>query len=182
VTGPAVLSNKTREQIYLHIQEKPGSYYRAILRDLDLAHGTLSHHLYRLERERLIRRQRHGLRLRFFPTSTGVPKSRPVSPWQMRVLETVRGQPQISQSELARILGLTRQALHYHIDQLRRSSLIGVTAMGRETHLAVDPNAWARLGRCPYCGHPFEASSVLDARIRCPVCNAEILRPGSAGS
>lgn len=173
VTGPKVLENKTREQIYLHIQERPGAYYRSIQRDLGLAQGTLSHHLYTLEREKLITRQRQGLKLRFFPTSLGAIKTRAISPWQLRVMETVRANPGISQSDLARILGLSRQALHYHIEQLRRASLIGMTLSGRESHLAVDPAAWSRVGRCGQCGTPYEADA-RGGQLRCSVCSALI--------
>jgi predicted transcriptional regulator len=173
VSGPAVLNNKTRELIYLHIQERPGAYYRSIQRDLGLAQGTLTHHLYTLERENLIQRQRHGLRLRFFPTSLGAIRTRPLSPWQLKVMEVVRSNPGISQSDLARILGLTRQALHYHIDQLRRLALIGVTLAGRETNLAVGPEAWSRVGRCQQCATPYLADQRA-SQLRCGVCSAQI--------
>lgn len=180
INGPAVLNNKTREQIYLHIQARPGAYFRSIKRELSLNDGTLTHHLYTLERENLIRRHREGLRLRFFPSTMGAIRTRALNPWQLRVLEAVRAKPGITQTELATQLGISRQAAHYHVDNLRRGSLLGVALVGRETRLAVSEDVWKRIGRCASCTTPYEADPRA-TQLRCSVCS-NLLPASPAGS
>lgn len=174
ITGPAVLNNKTREQIYLHIQNRPGAYFRSMKRELQLNDGTLTHHLHKLERENLIRRQREGLRLRFFATSIGSLGTRALNTWQSRLLDLVHAKPGISQTEVAQHLGMSRQALHYHVDLLRQAALIGVALVGRETRLAISDEVWKRVGKCNACGTGFVADPRA-GQLRCPVCSAEIL-------
>lgn len=181
ITGPAVLNHKTREQIYQLIQQRPGTYYRSIRQELDLNHGTLTHHLMRLERENLIRSHRDGLRVRFFPTSIGAIRTKALTSQQIRILESVRARPGMTQTELALSLGMSRQAMHYHVDALRRASLIGVSPAGRETRLAVPDDIWARIGRCPRCSMPFAADPHA-RQLRCAVCAAEIPTRGLAAA
>jgi predicted transcriptional regulator len=173
ITGPAVLNHKTRDQIYQLIQQRPGMYYRSILKELSLKHGTLTHHLMRLERENLVRSHRDGLRVRFFPTSIGAIRTKSLTSQQIQILEAVRARPGMTQTELAMSLGMSRQAMHYHIDALRRASLIGVALAGRETRLAVPDDIWARIGRCPRCSTPF-AAEPRAGQLRCAVCAADI--------
>ena len=78
-------------------------------------------------------------------------------------------------------MGMSRQAMHYHVDALRRASLIGIAVTGRETRLAVPDDIWARIGRCPRCSTSF-AAEPRAGQLRCAVCAAEIPPRGLAAA
>ena len=58
--GRLVLKNPKRIQVLDHISNNPGKHYRDLSRDLDMGHGTLSHHVKTLEREGYIKSQQDG--------------------------------------------------------------------------------------------------------------------------
>jgi predicted transcriptional regulator len=57
----------TRAMILSPIQSQPGIRYRELVRITKLAHGTLSHNIKMLERQRRIRIRRDRAYTRFFP-------------------------------------------------------------------------------------------------------------------
>jgi DNA-binding transcriptional ArsR family regulator len=62
-----ILDHNTRKMVYEHIMENPGVHYRAILYNLDLKMGILSHHLKVLENEEYIKSVPDGLYRRYYP-------------------------------------------------------------------------------------------------------------------
>jgi hypothetical protein len=61
-----------------------------------------------------------------------------LTPHEMRILRDVAANPGSAQAAIAARLGVTRQALHYHVKKLETKGLIVKVAKGRETrcHLA----------------------------------------------
>ena len=55
-----IVETEKRRSIYEYIGEHPGEHYRRIKRQLDIAGGTLRHHLRRLEEAGMIRSERVG--------------------------------------------------------------------------------------------------------------------------
>jgi predicted transcriptional regulator len=177
MSGPAVLEQATRERIYGHIQAKPGVHYRSLLRDLAMANGTLAHHLRALERERLIRLERRGLKLRFYPAglppaeAAPDPEAEPLLPKQAALLEFVRANPGTSQARVATALGVSRQALHYHVHGLAERGLLAIEHHGRSTRLSLAQGTGARLRRCMACGEGSLAPAGA-GMVTCPHCRA----------
>jgi hypothetical protein len=70
----------------------------------------------------------------------------PLRPTERRVLEDLAAHPGSAQSAAAQRLGLTRQALHYHVKKLAARGLVRKEARGRETLCSVPPEVAAALG------------------------------------
>lgn len=62
-----LLNNEKRRLILSYIGEHPGEHYRRIKRELNIASGTLRHHLRRLEEAEMIRSERVGKYRHFYP-------------------------------------------------------------------------------------------------------------------
>lgn len=72
-----------------------------------------------------------------------------LKPLERRVLEDVLAHPGTSQRAVADRLGMTRQALHYHVKKLEARGLLAKTAKGRETLCEVPPQVAAAVRALP---------------------------------
>lgn len=63
----------------------------------------------------------------------------PLTPVERRVLEDVDAHPGTAQAAIAERLGMTRQALHYHVKKLEARGLLRKDAHGRETRCTLAP-------------------------------------------
>jgi len=116
----------------------------------DIKNGTLVHHLARLEQEELITSERDGYFKRFYPVGMRIPKSdvgmyypegvptynigeHQVSEIQLRIINTIRKYPGLTQKEIAKRINESRRVVNYHIKLLLQHDLIKVIKIGRET-------------------------------------------------
>ena len=126
-----VLENPTRENIYQMVAGNPGMDLLSIKNALDLSNGVLAYHIHTLERERYLRSIRDGRHRRFYVTGTKVEQG---SYMERLILREIENNPTINQSQLARRMNLTRQAVHYHIRKLTNKGMVTTEKRGRETH------------------------------------------------
>lgn len=63
----------------------------------------------------------------------------PLSPTERRILVDLAAHPESAQAAIAARLGMTRQALHYHVKKLEARRLLRKTAQGRETRCTIAP-------------------------------------------
>jgi predicted transcriptional regulator len=186
MAGPRVLEHATREKIFGHIRSKPGVHYRSLLREMDVSNGTLVHHLRTLEREKLIRRQRQRLRVQFYaagaePRPPALPLAELLTPSQATLLEYVLAHPGCTQSDVARALEVSRQAVHQQVKDLRQRGWILATEHGRATRLRGSESPVLRVRRCGVCGNASLASVAV--ATACPHCGASSAEPpGPAGT
>ena len=110
--GKAVLTQETRRRIHGAIEADPGIRFNRLRRRMGVGAGTLTYHLSRLEAEGLVRRHRRGARLEFYPP--GPPPAGPAG-LEDRVAGYLRLHPGAGSAEIARALGTSRQAVHYHL-------------------------------------------------------------------
>ena len=127
------LENKMRELIYEYIELKPGENYSSIKKTLGLANGTLVYHLKILKKENLIRSVSNGRYKRFYPfESDELDKSmiydhdgpQMLTDLQKKIIEKIEEQPEISQIEVARSLGVSKQVVSYHIIKLAKAGVL----------------------------------------------------------
>ena len=131
-----LLGNKLRRRIYVYIQNHPGEHFRAILVNLALTNGTLAHHLYTLEREKLIRSERDGLYRRFYPAGYRIDNQRrDITLVQRRILDKVEEKPGTSQKVIADELKLSSSTVNYNIKALKDKGLIDVEKVGKSTSI-----------------------------------------------
>jgi DNA-binding transcriptional ArsR family regulator len=133
------LENKMRELIYEYVTLYPGENYTAIKKTLGLANGTLVYHLSILKKENLIRAVSEGRYKRFYPIeSDKLDKSniyedegtQMLTELQKKIIEKMEEEPEISQVEVAKSLGVSRQLVNYHITKLIKA---GVLKLKRKT-------------------------------------------------
>lgn len=166
--GDQVLEHRRREHLVQLVQGRPGIALKELARLSGVQGGALAHHMVTLEREGLVVRQRVGLRVTFHAGAAAT-VARQVPALQARLLALARAGP-ITQSEAARRLGVGRQALHYHVNQLRRAGLLELERAGRSADLHVPPSADGRLWTCLACHSLLEGSRVNGTR--CQGCGA----------
>lgn len=131
-----VLDQFVRGQIYGFIKTNPGVHYNQILRKVGVKNGTLSYHLGVLEKTELIQSRREGLKYRvFYPTGMNFPKAERfrLTDLQIRILDSIKSQPGLTQKEIARQLGQKPQTINYNIKVLDQAGLVSVLKEGRKT-------------------------------------------------
>ncbi|MBW3584004.1 MAG: winged helix-turn-helix transcriptional regulator [Euryarchaeota archaeon] len=146
-----VLDHATRERIHETIQGNPGIHFSGLRRLLHMPNGTLVHHLRTLEREGLLKNERVGGRLHFYAVGERARMAVGLTPRQDIILRSLVKRPGIAQAELARHLGVSRQALHQHLTPLRDLGLVADLPHGRTRRLYLDTTAPERLATCRAC-------------------------------
>ena len=131
-----VLDQFVRGQIYGFIKVNPGVHYNQIIRELDMKNGTLSYHLYMLEKTGMIKSRKEGLRYRaFYPTVMKFPEEERyrLTELQLDIIKIIRENDGISQKEIAKKLDEKHQTINYNIKVLQQAGLINLMRRGRKT-------------------------------------------------
>ncbi|UCE38588.1 MAG: helix-turn-helix domain-containing protein [Thermoplasmata archaeon] len=132
LSAERALDQFNRGRIYGYIQANPGIKYTQIRKDLDIKNGTLSYHLWVLERLDFVRSVREGRVRLIYPK--GVPFSSGsliLSHLQYAILDILNVEGLMSQSDIARHFRISRQKAHYNIKKLRSLFLVQTTMDGR---------------------------------------------------
>ncbi|HLQ42734.1 MAG TPA: MarR family transcriptional regulator [Thermoplasmata archaeon] len=132
VIGSAMLDHPTRRLIYRHLLLLPGDHFRAIVRSLRLGHGTASHHLDMLVRSGLLVSERTNGRRRYYAKGDESESERNqlyTKHWnyrdlRLRILFALDRTPKARPGELARLLGISRQLVAYHLSRLVELGMI----------------------------------------------------------
>lgn len=128
-----LLEHQVRNNIYNYVNKNPGVHYRGIMHDLNLQMGVLTHHLNMLEHEQYIKSVQDGMYRRFYPKDAQVKSGLILSDIQERILRMIHSTPGISQSGVARNLGLARKVVNYHVKILTDAGFVHVEPSGRES-------------------------------------------------
>jgi predicted transcriptional regulator len=126
-----ILCNSPRSDIYSLIDANPGITLGAITRELNLKNGTANHHLYILEREGFIKSQKTGKFRRFYKMGYQPSGYNEI---QDQILNTVRDNPGITQSGLARELNHSRQLINYHMNDLVDNRIVKLEKRGNRSN------------------------------------------------
>jgi DNA-binding MarR family transcriptional regulator len=128
-----LLKHAVRKRIHEYVDENPGAHYRAILDELELSMGVLTYHLNRLEKAEYLRSRQDGMYRRFFITGRKTEVKFFLSGIQETILATITANQGISQSSIAKSIGVTRKVVNYHVRILDQAGLIYMEDKGRET-------------------------------------------------
>jgi predicted transcriptional regulator len=145
--GDELLGHLARRRIHERVARTPGVHYTALKEDLHMGDGVLNHHVRVLEKEGFIisRSVRH--RKCFYPTDRRY-ETRPLdhlTDLQAGILFHVGMEQGINQGELAVRLGVSKQALNYHLRELCADKLVYRRKTGRYTQFFANPVALADL-------------------------------------
>jgi uncharacterized membrane protein len=143
-----VLDQFVRGQIYGYIKTNPGTHYNQIMRELDIKNGTLSYHLYVLEKTGIVKSRKEHLRYRaFYPIDIKFPEEERyrLTDLQIKILELILSNKGTNQKYIAKILNEKHQTISYNIKVLEQSGLISVYKKGRKTHCQITNEALSTL-------------------------------------
>lgn len=121
------LENQIRKMIYKHIVEYPGVSFSKLKRIYDLNDGTLRYHVNYLARAQKITSKIEAGKLHYYPYARSVIDSNPTNPnlrsheltsHQENILNAIRQNPGINQTDLIAKTFLKRHILTYNISQL----------------------------------------------------------------
>lgn len=134
-TGPhrlsmeEILENENRLVIIDKILEQPGIHFNALLREMGISAGNLAWHLDLLETFKVIRKERVGQYLLYYPYLEKNPISRldpklQKSKTTLEILQLIDDNPGIYQNQLAKRLSLDHKTVKYHLDKLLENEVI----------------------------------------------------------
>jgi len=126
-----ILEHVTRENIYNHIKEQPGTHLRGIKNELGLSMGVLNHHLSRLEQEELIRSKTERQYKRFYPYYFTSKDSPLLSSAQKAVYNTIVENPGVTPPKAGILLGRSKRSIYNHIKALEEMGLIRTKKDGK---------------------------------------------------
>ncbi len=132
-----VLENKNRNQIIDMVLSSPGIHFNEILRKTGLSAGNLAWHLDILETFKVIKKQRIGQYLVYYPYHERNPISKldPLlqkSRTTLEILQIINDHPGIFQKQIAHRMDLDHKTVKYHIDKLLDAKIIISEKIGRK--------------------------------------------------
>jgi predicted transcriptional regulator len=123
----AGLSHPVRRRIYDHLRRLPGDHFRSVARSLDLAVGTARYHLDALLRDGLVYKEDTNGRARYYLTGGEADVNLLYARhWEfrdvrLRIVTTLRRLEKAQPATIARVLGISRQLVSYHLSRLEKT-------------------------------------------------------------
>jgi len=130
MTADRALDHFTRGRILGFLQANPGTPYAHLRGALGVRNGTLAYHLWVLERTGFVRSVRDGRHRILYPDGAPVQHGLLLSRLQLTILDTLHAHGGMTQADLGRRLGISRQRLHYNVKMLRKNVLVETPARG----------------------------------------------------
>ena len=139
-----ILDNKKRGMVVGYLAANPAANFAAIRADLNMAMGTLTYHLWVLEKEGEIKSWRDGRLRRYAPRGHRVAEMQPrLTDIELVLLQRIRGTSGLTQKELAKDVGVSQPAVSYHISRMAALGFLLVEKRGRRKRYS------ANLGDAP---------------------------------
>lgn len=129
------LEHPRRAQMLALLRAQPGLTLAEVQRALALSNGVARHHVALLETAGVIRSVQDGPLRRIYPVEG--PRVAPTPALRERALDMLRARGRMRASDLAEALGVSRQALHYHLKRLEAEGHI--RARRDQAELVIEP-------------------------------------------
>src|SRR3990172_762714 len=127
-----ILDNKKRGMVVGYLAANPAANFAAIRADLKMAMGTLTYHLWVLEKEGEIKSWRDGRLRRYAPSGHRVAELQPrLTAIELLLLQRIRETAGLTQKELAKEVGVSQPAVSYHISRMAALGVLHVERRGR---------------------------------------------------
>jgi len=127
-----ILDNKKRGMVVGYLAANPSANFAAIRADLGMAMGTLTYHLWVLEKEGEIKSWRDGRFRRYAPSGHRVAEMQPrLTDIELLLLKRIRESKGLTQKELANDVGVSQPAVSYHISRMAQMGVVTVERRGR---------------------------------------------------
>ncbi len=163
-----VLDQEVRGMVFGFIVANSGVTYSQIRNDLNLANGTLTHHLQMLEKTEKVTSVRDGIYRRFYVKGQRAkPGKKPLSRTQMYIADFVRENPGTTQDRLIEALDMARSTASYNLRKLQDDGIVTTLNGGKTKRYVM---ATKETHHCPSCGARFD----LESADFCPKCGARM--------
>ncbi|HWG89307.1 MAG TPA: winged helix-turn-helix transcriptional regulator [Candidatus Thermoplasmatota archaeon] len=133
-----LLDDANRRAIYDLIKAEPGIATKEMAERLDLAWGTVTHHLSKLERRRFVVSKKYGKYRRYFVNGGTVAPEQKDRVAILKVARTadvaefIRTHPGMSQKEVGEALGVSSSTVLWHVKRLLEVQAINRVRDGKE--------------------------------------------------
>jgi DNA-binding transcriptional ArsR family regulator len=136
VTRAEVFDNEVRERIFAAIRDAPGVSASELARATGVSWGTTIYHLEVLEQTRMVVSMRDGRYRRYFQNGAALESDKKVvallrNPMTSQVVDAIRATPGVTQKDLANAMGMSPQALHWHLARLVKAGVVEKRREGR---------------------------------------------------
>ena len=139
-----IFENENRKSIINKILQEPGIHNNELLRKCNLQKGQLQWHLYVLLQYGIIKKEKLGQYVSFFPVlSKKEVKKIPLklitkSKTSIKILDLIENNPGINSAMIAKKLDMSQSSVKYHVDKLVKLDLIILEKYNREIKLYVN--------------------------------------------
>ncbi|MFX1411759.1 MAG: winged helix-turn-helix transcriptional regulator, partial [Promethearchaeota archaeon] len=136
-----IFENENRKNIINKILLDPGIHNNELLRQCNLQKGQLQWHLYVLLKYGIIKKEKFGQYISFFPVPSKIEVKRaPIklikkSKTSLKVLDLIEKNPGINSAIIAKKLNMRRSSVKYHVDKLAKLDFIILEKSNREIKL-----------------------------------------------
>lgn len=137
------LSLETRRKLFEEIRRFPGIHFRELRRRTGLAIGSLQYHLDVLCKTRLVRAEKRGKFIRYFPL-IGEPSREERDALSLLREENVRkialylaDRKRATNKQLARFSGLSPSTVSFHMSKLVSAGLVDKQRRGKKTYFTL---------------------------------------------
>ncbi|MHA1747000.1 MAG: winged helix-turn-helix transcriptional regulator [Promethearchaeota archaeon] len=136
-----IFENENRMKIINAVLDEPGIHFNELKRQCNVQTGQLRWHINLLESYGILQMHKIGQYNAYYPTISENPISAadlPIikSKSTLNILKMIEDVPGITASRIAKILGLGRNTVKYHVDKLLEKQLISITKEGRQLKLS----------------------------------------------
>jgi predicted transcriptional regulator len=132
ITSEKLMDHETRQRILTFLNDNPGGHLRGIKEGLGLSMGVLTHHIYKMEQEEVIKSRMDGKYRRFYPYNYKIIKSPLLTGTQKTIMEIIQKVPGISPPEIATQLGKSRKTVYYHVQELEAKGVLYVNRQEKQ--------------------------------------------------
>jgi len=132
LTHGDIMDQRKRGMLVGYLAANPAANFAAIRADLNMAMGTLTYHLWVLEKEGEIKSWRDGRLRRYAPRGHRVAEMQPrLTDIELLLLKRIRETGSLTQKELAKDVGVSQPAVSYHISRMAALGVLLVEKHGR---------------------------------------------------
>lgn len=141
-----VLELELRRKIYMLVKRYAGSHFREIERKSKLATGSVKYHLDYLARQGLIKTEREGNNIRYFPRDFK-PENKKIMGFLRQksirdILLFILAHNNCNHEQIVESVALSPSTVSWHLKKLQDSNIIGFAKKGRKTYynILIDKN------------------------------------------
>ncbi len=136
-----LLQHPARAEVFRAIQENPGIHASALGRLVGIGWGTVTHHLQKLEKARLVTKRKVTGQVCYFENGGVVERGDMAAASAVKsetaavIVDFVDNNPMTTQKSVAQSLGISPALVSFHVKRLRANGVVDVLRQGRATRL-----------------------------------------------